>query len=113
MSIKINNKEIELDAEGYLIYPGDWTKDVAAGLATLENIELNDDYWQIFSFIRNHYREYGVIPDVRHTTKQMASDFNMDKKEAKTKLFKMFPYGYVQQACKVSGMRRPRGWSTG
>jgi dissimilatory sulfite reductase related protein len=28
-------------------------------------------------------------------------------------LFRLFPYGYVKQACKIAGMRRPRAWSTG
>jgi len=32
---------------------------------------------------------------------------------ARKRLFELFPYGYVRQACKVAGMRRPRAWSTG
>ena len=28
-------------------------------------------------------------------------------------LFVLFPYGYVKQACKIAGMRKPRAWSTG
>jgi len=24
-----------------------------------------------------------------------------------------FAYGYVKQACKIAGMKRPRAWSTG
>jgi sulfur relay (sulfurtransferase) DsrC/TusE family protein len=28
-------------------------------------------------------------------------------------VFELFPYGYVKQACKIAGMKRPRGWSTG
>ena len=31
----------------------------------------------------------------------------------RNRLFELFPYGYVQQACKIAGMRRPRIWSTG
>ncbi|HIB28264.1 MAG TPA: TusE/DsrC/DsvC family sulfur relay protein [Candidatus Thioglobus sp.] len=111
--MKINERDIELDEEGYLIHPEDWDHDVALELANSENIELSDDYWTVFDFMRNFYDDNGVAPDVRHTTKQMVSDFGVDKKVAKTKLFTMFPYGYVKQACKISGMRRPRGWSTG
>jgi len=37
----------------------------------------------------------------------------MDKKAAKGRLFQLFPYGYVKQACKIAGMMRPRAWSTG
>ena len=111
--MNINNKNIELDVEGYLVNPEDWDRDVALELAISENITLTDDYWTIFDFMRAYYNEHGVIPDVRHTTKQMAIDFDLDKKGAKAKLFTMFPYGYVKQSCKVSGMKRPRGWSTG
>ena len=31
----------------------------------------------------------------------------------RNRLFELFPYGYVQQACKIAGMIRPRAWSTG
>jgi len=34
-------------------------------------------------------------------------------RDAQKKLFELFPYGYVKQACKIAGMRRPRAWSTG
>ncbi len=111
--MKINDKEIELDPEGYLIHPEDWDHDVALELAKSESIEIDDDYWKVFDFMRFYYNENGVAPDVRHTTKQMVADFGVGKKAAKAKLFTMFPYGYVKQACKVSGMKRPRGWSTG
>jgi tRNA 2-thiouridine synthesizing protein E len=33
--------------------------------------------------------------------------------EGRKRLFDLFPYGYVGQACKIAGMKRPRGWSTG
>jgi tRNA 2-thiouridine synthesizing protein E len=34
-------------------------------------------------------------------------------KAGRNDLFLLFPYGYVKQACKIAGMRRPRAWSTG
>ncbi len=37
----------------------------------------------------------------------------MSKKEAKQYLFELFPHGYMQQACQLAGMRRPRAWSVG
>jgi hypothetical protein len=33
----------------------------------------------------------------------MGVDLGVDKKVAKTKLFEMFPYGYVKQTCKIAG----------
>ena len=43
----------------------------------------------------------------------LASEHGFNKKTAKTHLYKLFPYGYVKQACKIAGMQRPRVWSTG
>ena len=42
-----------------------------------------------------------------------AGEFAATLSPAQKKLFELFPYGYVKQACKIAGMRRPRAWSTG
>ncbi|HIC41622.1 MAG TPA: TusE/DsrC/DsvC family sulfur relay protein [Gammaproteobacteria bacterium] len=111
--MEVNDEIIELDNEGYLIEPSQWQRDVAIQLATEENLELNDEHWIVLGLMRDFYNENGIAPDVRHIFKQLGVDLDISKKEAKAKLFSLFPYGYVQQACKISGMRRPRGWSTG
>jgi TusE/DsrC/DsvC family sulfur relay protein len=100
----------ERDAEGYLIDPGDWNEDVARALAKEENIELNDDHWDAIRFMRDFYEENQVTADARFVIKHLAERMG---KEAQKQLFVLFPYGYVKQACKIAGMRRPRAWSTG
>jgi tRNA 2-thiouridine synthesizing protein E len=100
----------ERDAEGYLIEPGDWDEDVAQALAAEENIVLNDDHWDAIRFMRDFYEENQVAADARFVIKHLAGRMG---KEAHKKLFDLFPYGYVKQACKIAGMRRPRAWSTG
>ncbi|MEO5342128.1 MAG: TusE/DsrC/DsvC family sulfur relay protein [Gammaproteobacteria bacterium SHHR-1] len=104
---------IERDAEGYLLNPDDWDEDMAKELAQEEGIELNPTHWQILRFIREYFSEHRIVPDVRHVDDYLASQQDMDKKDAKKILFDLFPYGYVKQACKISGMRKPRAWSTG
>jgi dissimilatory sulfite reductase related protein len=98
------------DAEGYLIEPGDWSEDVARALAREENIELSDDHWDAINFMRDFYEENQVAADARFVIKHLAERMG---KDAHKKLFELFPYGYVKQACKIAGMRRPRAWSTG
>ncbi len=104
---------IALDKEGYLINPEEWNEDVANKLAMSEGITINKEYWPILSFMREYYFTHGVAPDVRHTVEHLVRKHGYDKKVAKKYLFKLFPYGYVKQACKLAGMRRPRAWSTG
>jgi tRNA 2-thiouridine synthesizing protein E len=100
----------ERDAEGYLVEPGDWNEDVARVLAVDEDIQLNDDHWDVIRFMRDYYEEHQVAADARFVIKHLEARMG---KDARKKLFELFPYGHVKQTCKISGMRRPRAWSTG
>jgi TusE/DsrC/DsvC family sulfur relay protein len=105
--------QIARDPEGYLIDPVDWNESVARKLAAEEGIELDAAYWPVLRYMRESWTKNRIAPDVRHVVDYLASELGFDKKVAKTYLFKMFPYGYVKQACKIAGMQRPRVWSTG
>ena len=107
------NIQISRDAEGYLINPDDWNENIAIELANEEGIELDDTYWSVLNFMRKYYSEHNVTPDVRHLIKHMATENQCEKKQAKKLVFELFPYGYVKLACKISGMKKPRAWSTG
>lgn len=100
----------ERDGEGYLVNPGDWNEDVARTLAKDESIVLTDAHWDAIRFMRDYYDEHQVAADARFVIKHLADRFG---REAQKQLFILFPYGYVKQACKIAGMRRPRAWSTG
>ena len=100
----------DIDDEGYLIDPGDWNENVALEFARQEDIQLTEDHWDAINFMRQYYAEHQVAPDVRHVTKHLAERLGV---ESRNKIFELFPYGYVKQACKIAGMKRPRGWSTG
>lgn len=100
----------ERDVEGYLIEPGDWNEEIARALASDENIELTDDHWNVIRFMRAYYEEHQIAADARYVIKHLGASYG---REAQKKLFELFPYGYVKQACKIAGMKRPRAWSTG
>jgi tRNA 2-thiouridine synthesizing protein E len=113
VAIEIDGQTVEIDAEGYLIHPEDWNEQVADQLAREEEVELTELHWKVFKFMREFYADRRVIADVRFVIKYLADELGEDKKDARKRLFEMFPYGYVKQACKIAGMKRPRGWSTG
>jgi dissimilatory sulfite reductase related protein len=100
----------EIDEEGYLIDPFTWTTDLAVEFAQQENIQLTEDHWDAINFMRQYYAEHQVAPDVRHVMKHLAERMGP---ESRNIIFELFPYGYVKQACKIAGMKRPRAWSTG
>lgn len=104
---------LERDSEGYLIDPERWDDEIGRELAAQEKLVLTEAAWSILRFMREYWREHQVAPDVRHVLGFISSDQCVDKKVAKEQLFQLFPYGYVQQACKIAGMIKPRAWSTG
>jgi tRNA 2-thiouridine synthesizing protein E len=105
--------DFERDNEGYMVDPEDWNEDLAQVLADEEGLVLDENYWSILRFMRDYWHQHKVAPDVRHVIKHLVDEEGQDKKSAKQHLFKLFPYGYVKQACKIAGMQRPRVWSTG
>jgi dissimilatory sulfite reductase related protein len=99
----------EIDAEGYLTDPSAWSEDWARETAERLQIKLTEDHWEALRFMRAFLEERQVAPDARFVIRHLAQT----KGAGRNRLFELFPYGYVGQACKLAGMRRPRVWSTG
>jgi TusE/DsrC/DsvC family sulfur relay protein len=100
----------ERDAEGYLVEPADWNEEIAQVLAAEESIQLTDDHWDAIRFMRAYYDEHQIAADARYVIKHLEERLG---KDARKKLFELFPSGHVKQTCKIAGMKRPRAWSTG
>jgi tRNA 2-thiouridine synthesizing protein E len=102
----------QLDAEGYLTDPAQWSPALAEELARREGIVLGDEHWAVIRFMRAFYDEHQVAADARFAIRALGEHLGAGR-DARRRLFELFPYGYVKQACKIAGMRRPRAWSTG
>jgi tRNA 2-thiouridine synthesizing protein E len=100
------------DEEGYLVDPADWSEALAEELARAERVALTEAHWVVIRFIRRYYEQHHIAPDARHVMKHLA-EYRGPQQADRNDLFKLFPYGYVKQACKIAGMRKPRAWSTG
>jgi len=110
MPLELTGKVLPTDQEGYLTDPADWDEEVATELARQEQVVLTGRHWEVVRFMRQYYEQRLIAPDARHVMKCLAGgDTAADRNE----LFRLFPYGYVKQACKIAGMRKPRAWSTG
>ena len=112
MTNELNALEIATDDQGYLVYPEQWDETVARSLADQYGIELGDEHWKILHFIRDYYHEHQIAVDARFVIKYLAEELGY-KQDARQRLYALFPYGYMQQVCKIAGMKRPRAWSTG
>lgn len=99
-----------VDDEGYLLDPADWSEAWAERLAAELHLALNDDHWSVIRFMRDWYHEHQFAPDARHAMRHLGERY---PGKGRQRMFELFPYGYVAQACKIAGMKRPRAWSTG
>ncbi len=101
--LRVNDRKVEINEEGFLVNPEEWDRELAAGLAKdQENIEeLTQDHWKVIDYIREYYLEKNLAPMVRKVCKN--SGFNLKY------IFKLFPSGPAKGACKVAGLPKPDG----
>ena len=111
--VKLPSGTVDVDEAGFLVDPATWTPEFARMIAEKEHITVTELHWLVIEFMRDYLDDRGVAADVRHVLHHLQDRLELDKHDAKAELFGLFPEGYVQQACKMAGMRQPRAWSTG
>jgi tRNA 2-thiouridine synthesizing protein E len=108
-SIKVGDKEVLMDAEGYLCNLEHWSEDFAVALAQDEGLSLTDAHWQVIYFLRDYYREHGVQPQVRVMIRHFTEKWGAEK-GSNHHLHEMFPRGGPQkQGNRLAGLLRTKG----
>jgi tRNA 2-thiouridine synthesizing protein E len=93
---------IELNEEGFMVNPDDWSKEIAVEIAKSEGIDpLNDNHWKIIEFCRERAESSGAAPTLRQITKGSGISTKL--------LFTLFPKGPAKKVAKVSGLGKPEG----
>lgn len=101
-NLEVNGVVIELDEDGFMVDPNQWTEEVAYALAKTEEVEeLTEDHWKIINYLRDYYKEFGIAPMVRKLTKETGYKLN--------KIYELFPTGPAKGACKIAGLPKPTG----
>jgi tRNA 2-thiouridine synthesizing protein E len=116
MTLEVDDKTIETDAEGYLINRDDWTETVAEEMAMQQaekdNVKLTETHWGLVRYFRDYYQENKVHPTMHKLVltlgKQHGEHFH-DEKAYEKFLYDLFPRGPVQELCKLAGLPKPLG----
>ncbi|MGD8616988.1 MAG: TusE/DsrC/DsvC family sulfur relay protein [Gammaproteobacteria bacterium] len=95
------------DEEGYLLYSEDWSPQLAEALAAEEGMVLEGERRDIVMYVREYFERNSAVPEARTLLKHMADVWGKERATRKY-LYRLFPRGYGQQACKIAGMRKPR-----
>jgi tRNA 2-thiouridine synthesizing protein E len=105
MGYMMGGKELETDADGYLL-EADFGEEIVKVIAAAENIELTPRHWDVINYLRDQYREHGHTPNFRN----MLKGVNEFWPEADSKaLYDLFPTGPAKQGAKVAGLPQPYG----
>lgn len=107
--LRVGDKDIELDQEGYIQDMDAWSEDFARALAAEEGLTLTDEHWQVIHFIRERYAERHVQPQVRDMIKHFREVWGPERGNNHY-LHELFPKGGPQkQGNRLAGMRRTKG----
>ena len=100
--LTLAGKTVEVNEEGFLVNPDDWTADMAPALAETEGIyELTDMHWKVINFMRDDFKEKGQIPTIR----RMKNAGGIPTKD----LYELFPKGPAKKSAKIAGLGKPQG----
>lgn len=105
MSYVVDGKELETDADGYLL-EADFSEEVVKVIAAAEGIELTQKHWDVLNYLRDQYREHGHTPNFRNMLKGVQEFWPEADSKA---LYDLLPTGPAKQGCKVAGLTQPLG----
>ena len=100
--VTLAGSPVEVDAEGFLVKPEQWTKEMGEEIARSAGIEkLTERHWQVIDFMRKTYLDTGSAPSMRALGKTSGV--------AIKELYELFPKGPAKLAAKIGGIPKPRG----
>lgn len=104
--IVIDDREISLDKEGYLVELADWDENVAVHFASEEEITLGPAHWEIINLLRIFYNRHQMSPANRALVNLVKRDLGA-KKGKSIYLMKLFRGSPAKTASKISGLPKP------
>ena len=98
----IAGKNVQVNEEGYMTNPAEWTKEIAVEIAKEEGLaELTPAHWKVIDYARQKAAESGASPTLRTIT----SNAGVTTKE----LFTLFPKGPAKKVARIAGLGKPEG----
>lgn len=101
MTATLLDRAIDVDAEGFLQKPEQWTEELGVEIASDLGITLTDKHWQVINFMRNRFLATGNAPSIRTLGKESGVPIK--------ELYHLFPKGPAKLAAKIGGIPKPHG----
>ncbi len=100
-STTIAGHTVDVNEEGFLTDPTQWSEELAPELARAIGLELTEPHWALIRFLRSDY-------DVMHETatlRRVSTQTGVPVKE----LFALFPKKPAKKLAYVAGLPKPKG----
>ena len=97
----IAGHEVDVNDEGFLTHPEQWTEELAPRLAALIGLELTDAHWAVLRFLRDDYAVQGETATLRRVSTQTGTPVK--------DLFGLFPGKPAKKMAYVAGLPKPKG----
>lgn len=99
---EIAGKTVQVNDEGFMTNPKEWSPELAEVIAHEEGIpELTSAHWKVIDYCRLDGMSSGKAPTLRRITTQAG----ISTKE----MFTLFPRGPAKKVAKISGLGKPEG----
>ncbi|MFZ1808518.1 MAG: TusE/DsrC/DsvC family sulfur relay protein [Cyclobacteriaceae bacterium] len=97
-TITMNGQQIEVNEEGYMKDPAQWSKEWANQIAAEYEITLTDKHFEVLNWLREKQAE-GVALSIRKVGKSGIVDIKQ--------FYALFPGGPLKVSSKVAGIPKP------
>ncbi|MBK5965148.1 sulfurtransferase TusE [Thiocystis minor] len=108
-AVRVGERAILTDSEGYLVDPSDWSEDFARALAAQEGLTLNAEHWEVIRYLRARFARQGTQATVRDMISHFRQVWGRERGSNRY-LHQIFPRGGPQkQGNRLAGLLRTKG----
>ena len=98
MQQTIGTTTVDVNEEGYLTDPSDWTPELAHEIARVHDITLTDEHFDVLHYLRDRYAEGTPL-----TIRRIGKSGVVTIKE----FYDLFPGGPLKVSSKIAGIPKP------
>ncbi len=94
----IDGHRIEVNDDGYMLNPEQWSREIAAEIAKEEGVDLSDKHYTIIDYIRQRVASGEAL-----SLRKLGKSGIVDIKE----FYQLFPGAPLKKATKIAGVPKP------
>ena len=98
--------EVDVDEEGFLRNLAHWSAEMAATIASNDEIQLTDEHWEIIQLVRNYYHQHRISPPARVIVKLLKDNLGPARGNS-IYLMGLFTGRPARMVNKIAGLPKP------